>query len=80
MGLGAVVHITKFRKDLFRHSNVHRGDTQTNRKHSDRISLLSFSFQNKKEVKMNGTYFRPDNICGETGTAPDETGRVGTQY
>jgi hypothetical protein len=41
MGSGALIYITNFRKDWFRHSNVDRGDT-----HTDSIRLLLF-FQNK---------------------------------
>jgi hypothetical protein len=38
---------TKFHKDLFRHSKVDRGDTQIQRQHGDRISLLLL-FRNKE--------------------------------
>jgi hypothetical protein len=41
MDLDALLYITKFRKDWFRHSKVDGGvGTQTYRQHGDYISLL----------------------------------------
>jgi hypothetical protein len=49
MGSDAVIYITKFHKDWFRHSKVNgwRDDSQTHKYHGDCISLLLF-FQNKE--------------------------------
>jgi hypothetical protein len=43
---------TKFHKEWFRHSKVHKGHTQTQRQHGDRISLFLF-FQNKDRGAKN---------------------------
>jgi hypothetical protein len=39
-----------FHKDLVRHSKVKNGETQTQRQHGDRISLVCFFYQNKKST------------------------------
>jgi hypothetical protein len=43
---------TKFHKDWFRHSKFNKRDTQTQRQHGNRISLL-FIFQNKESRLKN---------------------------
>jgi hypothetical protein len=42
MGSGAMIYVPSFIRDLFRHSEVNRGDAQTQIWHGDSISLLSF--------------------------------------
>jgi hypothetical protein len=76
MRSGAMVQITKFRKDWFRYSKVNGdGASQTHRQRDDRISLLEyFSKQERDQKKKDGTYLRPDNICVDTGTLVVRTG------
>jgi hypothetical protein len=55
---------TKFHKDWFMHSEVNKGDTQTQRKHGDHIRLLLF-FQNK-ESGLKITYIlNTFNVCNQ---------------
>jgi hypothetical protein len=78
MDSGAMVQITKFRKDWFRYSEVNgEGSSQTHRQRDDRISLLEYFLKQEGDPKIkkkDGTYLRPDNICVDTGTLVVRTG------